>query len=406
MKPDFTLSRRGILRTGLGFAFAGATPSLFARALDLESANANDRVLVVLELAGGNDGLNTVVPFADDAYYAARRNIAIDADAVLRLDDEVGFHPSLARLHAAYGEGRVAVIEGVGYPNPIRSHFLSTDVWHAGSLDGRRNGTGWIGRLADSAYAGSGDPNAVIALGAKVPFCCEGDNYRAIALGSVGSYRVVGGAKLVDTLDSAVSSNQVSERARNFLQRAYHEARESSDAVAKAVKDYKPAAEYPANNALAGQLRTVVSLLAGGLDTRVFAVQMGGFDTHNNQNQRQNQLFGQLDAALAAFHADLAAHGLSDRVLVLAFSEFGRRVKSNASGGTDHGAAGVMFAVGSKVGGGRFGARPSVTDLDDNGDLRFTTDFRRAYATVLERWLGVAAPTVLGESHAPLDFLA
>lgn len=397
--------RRGWLKGAACLAASGFAPSLFARAME-GAPKGDSRVLVLLELAGGNDGLNTVVPYADPGYLAARKGLAIQASEVRRLDEEVGFHPALEQLQTRYEAGGVAVIEGVGYPNPIRSHFLSTDIWHSGNLEGRRSGNGWVGRLADSAFASQDDPNSVIALGAKVPFCCEGDVYRAIALSSTRSYRVAGGDRLVETLDSAVSSAKVSERARSFLQRAYLEARESSDAVAKAVAGYRPGAEYPGNNPLAGQLKTIASLLSGGLDTRVFFAQMGGFDTHNNQLQRQRQLLSQFDGALGAFFTDLESLGLADRVIVLAYSEFGRRVKPNASGGTDHGAASSMFAIGKNVRGGRYGARPDLASLDDNGDLVFTTDFRSVYATVIDRWLGADARLVLGSEHARLGFLA
>jgi uncharacterized protein (DUF1501 family) len=404
MEPT-TIDRRSLL-TGLScLAAASLLPRAFAR-VSSSGAAGSEPVLVLLELAGGNDGLNTVIPHGDDAYAALRKGLAIDASEVRRLDAEVGFHPALEQLHARYDAGRVAVIEGVGYPNPTRSHFLSTDVWHAGSLEGRRLGNGWVGRLADAAYARLQDPNAVIALGAKVPFCCEGDDYRAIALSSTRSYRVAGGERLVETLDSAVSSAKVSERARTFLQKAYLEARASSEAVERAVASYRPGAEYPSNNPLAGSLRTIASLLAGGLGTRVFHAQMGGFDTHNNQLARHRGLLAQLDAALAAFCSDLEAHGIADRVVVLVHSEFGRRVKPNASGGTDHGAASATFVIGEKVRGGRYGARSSLDALDDNGDLVFTTDFRSVYATLLERWLGADARAILRGEFPLLGFLA
>lgn len=404
MRTAFESNRRAFLKSATAALCVG--PSLFARALAARGDTSDDRVLVLLELAGGNDALNMLVPFADDAYYRVRPNIAIAANELVKLDDEVGLHPALAKLKPLYDAGNFALIEGAGYPDPIRSHFLSMDVWESGDLEGRNAGTGWVGRLADSAYADLDDPNVVVALGQKVPFSCEGERYRAVALSSVKAYRVVGEDRMVESLDSAISSQKVSEHARKFLRDAYVKARESSEAVAAAAAQYKPGAEYPNNSPLAGDLRTVVSLIAGGLKTRVFAVQMGGFDTHNNQVQRHNQLYTNLAGSLAAFFDDLKAHALSDRVMVLGFSEFGRRVKSNASGGTDHGTAGTMFALGASVKGGRHGKRPSLTELDANGDFVHTTDFRSAYATVIERYLRCDARKVIPKAPGRLGFLS
>lgn len=398
-------SRREFLRSTLAVGGSLAVAPLWRDAL-AASQGQDDRILVVLEMAGGNDGLNTVVPFADDAYFKARGNLAISAQEVLRIDDEIGLHPAMVGLKKRYDAGQLAIIEGVGYPNPNRSHFLSMDIWESASLEGRRGGTGWIGRLADGMFGDNDDPNRVIAVDKKVPFSCEGDKCRAVAFANVGTYRMIGSDAMVSTLDSAVSSQHVSERARSFLRDAYLKARESSNAVREATGKYKPQAEYPGNNSLANDLKTTASLITGGLGTRIFAISLGGFDTHNNQATRQRRLLGDLSGALDAFLTDLEAHGVADRVTVLAFSEFGRRVKANASGGTDHGAASVMFALGKQVNGGRFGKRPSLQQLDANGDLAFTTDFRSAYATVIEKWVGSDPKSVLGAEFPRLGFLA
>jgi uncharacterized protein (DUF1501 family) len=400
--------RRDFLRIGAAMFPALLAPSALARALTVPRAAdaANDRVLVVLELAGGNDGLNTVVPFRDDAYHRARGALALDAGSLRKITDDVALHGALAPFERLFGEGKLAIVEGAGYPDPTRSHFLSMDVWHTASGEGRRKGSGWIGRLADQQFAADGDPNAVVALGRKVPYSCEGEHHRAVALTSTRGYRVAGTERAVETLDSAVASQQVSERGRRFLAQAYLEARASSDAIREALANHRPKAEYPSNNPLATDLATVASLIAGGVGTRVFAVSLGGFDTHSGQVARQARLLETLGTALAAFHADLEGNGLADRVAVVAFSEFGRRVKANASGGTDHGTAGPMFVLGNRVRGGLHGERPGLERLDDNGDLLFTTDFRRVYAALIEDWLGGDAGAVLGPGFAPLPLLA
>lgn len=393
-------------RTFLGWSALAAAAALAPRALARAAAPkaAGERVLVLLELAGGNDGLNTLVPFRADPYAAARGGLAIPAGEVLKLSDDVGLHPRLGGLRELYDAGQLAVVQGIGYPDPVRSHFLSMDIWHAGDVAGRRVGTGWLGRLADERYAEAGDPNALIAIGSRVPFCCEGERVRAIALKEPGRYKLYGSERSVKALDSAVSSADVSDRARAFLAKAYRDARASSDAVQQAARDFKPAVDYP-QAGLAGDLKTVAALLSGGLGARLVHVQMGGFDTHSGQTQRHQKLMQDLGDSLLAFWRDLAAHGQQDRVLVVAYSEFGRRVAANGSGGTDHGAASVAFVLGQQAKGGLHGAYPDLDRLDDNGDLVATTDFRSLYAAVIERWLGAGAEAVLGESFVPLDVL-
>lgn len=400
---DAPIDRRRFLQT----TAAVTASALCARASFGHAPPRSDsgRVLVMLELAGGNDGLNVLVPYAHDAYAEARGSLALTSQELLRIDDEVGLHPALTGLKAIHDAGKLAWVEGVGYPEPIRSHFLSMDVWHAGRLDGRRGGSGWLARLVDHLAADVEDPNLLVALGARVPFSCDGGEHRAVAFAKPADYRLVAAGDETKTLDSAVSSTQVSERARAFLRRAYLDARASSDVVRKAVADYVPSAKYP-SSALASDLRTVAALIAGGVSTRVFSLQLGGFDTHNGQRARQQRLLAELGDALHAFHMDLEAARLADRVLVVGYSEFGRRVAANASGGTDHGAAGLAFLLGGGVKGGLYGARPALDRLDDNGDLKFTTDFRRVYATAIGPWLGGDARVVLGEAHEPLRCLA
>ncbi len=403
------LDRRSFLALAGAAGAAGAAflaPSILVRRAFAAPASAQEgRILVLVEMAGGNDGLNTIVPLGNDDYRRARGALALGEQDVLKVDDARGMHKDLEPLKALFDQGKLAVVEGAGYPDPVRSHFLSSDIWQAGDLSGRRLGTGWLGRLVDSKFADVDDPNLVMAITPRVPLSCEADVHRAVTFDTPGSYRLNADAGEAKTLDSAVSSQHVSERARAFLKKAYLDARASSLAVESAVKGYQPAAKYPGDK-FATDLRNVAGLIAGGLGTRVFVLQAGGFDTHSGQLGRQSRLLRDLASGLAAFQADLEAHGLADRVLVLTFSEFGRRVAANASGGTDHGTAGPMFALGAGVKGGFHGKPPALGALDPNGDLVFTTDFRRAYATVIERWFGGDSTAVLGERFEPLPFLA
>ena len=411
MRQRPSLSRRSFLGWSAASTGALLVPTVWGRSLPVDHARSGGRVLVLLELAGGNDGLNMLVPHTDDRYHRARGALAIPGNQVLKLDDQVGLHPELTNLKELYDRGLLAVVEGVGYPDPVRSHFLSTDIWHTADRSGRRVDTGWAGRLADRAFEGDRDPNLMVSVGSKVPYACCGAEHRAVALSSPAGYRIFGGAEQVRALDGAVGAADPADAmgetssTRTFLQQAYADARASSDSVREALAGYKSAAAY-GNGELASGLRLVAALLAGGLSTRIFHLKMGGFDTHSGQANRHRQLMRTLNQGLSAFQQDLEHSGHAERTLVLAYSEFGRRVQANASGGTDHGTAGPVFLLSQNLNGGLYGARPDLSNLDDNGDLKFSTDFRRIYGTVTERWMGVPAVRVLGADYPPLDFLS
>jgi len=401
-------SRRNFLKGGLaGLSLASTAPHflhLTARAFAGEGPAAGDRVLVVLQLSGGNDGLSTLVPFGDAAYYASRRATAIREAEVLKIDGLVGLHPNLKRLRAILDEGRLAVVQGVSYPNPNRSHFKAMDIWHTADPRGRMVDTGWIGRAVDACCPDASNPNLVVNVGSSVPYALEGRVHKPVSFENPDGYRWSGNPRDREKFEelNGAAREQI-ERDVAWLHRIAADARGSAAAVRKAADGYKPKAEYPRAQ-VAQHLRTVAALVAGGLSTRVFYVSAGGFDTHNNQRTRHDNLMRDLDAALGAFTEDLRAQGLSDRVLLLGFSEFGRRVAENGSGGTDHGVAGPMFLLGEKVRGGLHGKQPSLTDLD-RGDLKMQVDFRSVYATVLDGWMGMDAKKVLGQEHPRLPLL-
>lgn len=280
-------TRRSFLKFSALSAGAFLLPASLRRARADEADRAG-RVLVLLELAGGNDGLNTVVPYDADPYHRARRALGLKRAGVLDTDGDVGLHPELTGLMDLLDGGSAAIIEGVGYADPIRSHFLSTDIWHAADRTGRRTGTGWVGRLADQLDPAAQDPNVVIALGNQVPFACVGARHRAVALDSPATYRIVGRPEQVRALDMVVSTTGGSGGAADFLCGAYLGARASSEAVRQAALSYRPVAEYP-DRRVAADLRTVAAWLAGGLSTRVFHVRMTGFDTHSNQLDRHRR---------------------------------------------------------------------------------------------------------------------
>jgi uncharacterized protein (DUF1501 family) len=433
-------TRRSFLGTGLIMASAAATvPQFLARSamgmtgestLGLSSLAGvpQDRVLVVVQLAGGNDGLNTVVPFGDAAYYRARPTIGIPASRVLRLgkDSDCGLHPQLAGMKDLYDDGLMSVVLGVGYPNPNRSHFKSMDIWHTADTSG--TGTGWLGRYFDNECGGTpiagitalgaakaSDPNPLgcISIGREAPLALKGSKAQPIGFESAELFQWLGKGvdeQLKAPYDRITRRGVVPEMppqsSAAFLQRTALDAQVSSDQIRKAVSQ-KPMVAYPGNE-LARQLSMVSSMIRAGLPTRVYYVTLGGFDTHAGQggeNGRHAQLMQQLGSSLKAFYADLKAHGNDSRVMTMSFSEFGRRVGQNASGGTDHGTAAPMFLMGPMVRPGIIGEHPSLTDLD-SGDLKHTLDFRSVYAGVLTHWLKADAAKVLEGSYRPVNVLA
>ena len=405
--------------------------SLNARAADaaIQTATGKDSpILVLVQLAGGNDGLNTVVPHADDAYHSARPKLGLKKKDLLALNDHCGLNPNLRFLHKAFNDGGLSVVQGVGYPNPNRSHFRSTEIWTRATDANQVGSTGWLGRYFDNACQGA-DPTVGIAMVDRQPDAFMAEKRPGITLKAPESYQWLqgsgddAGANEVfremnapdGEMDEAGGSIGMvaggaggpvlgsAADALRFLERTALDAQVSSDKIRELLRKSKVRPGYP-GNPLAKSLQLVARMIEGGLPTRVFYVSHGGFDTHAGQAYAHGSRLKQLDEALAAFHADLAAQNATDRVLIMTFSEFGRRVKENANGGTDHGAAAPLFVLGPKIKAGLTGAHPSLTDLD-HGDLKFHTDFRSVYATILENWLGTPSAPILGRKFDKLDFI-
>lgn len=422
--PFFT--RRKFLRTViLGGAIAPTVPSFVNRtfaALDGVASSASvpvtgkdDTILVVMQLAGGNDGLNTVVPFADDAYYRARPGLAIAAEKVRRIDDYCGLHPSLENLGALLVEGHASVVQGVGYPNPNRSHFRATEIWHTASDAEKSEAYGWLGRYCDAACAGE-DPGAAIAVGDQVPQALRAKSGKSIAIGAPQDYQFQDGmdpaAEEMDddaaapdggSIDMLFGASDPGVNAADFLQRTALDAVASSSTVQEILRNSHRGADYPATD-LGRRLQLVARLIGGGMPSRVYYVSLGGFDTHANQAGAHERQLAVFDQAVGAFCRDMRTQGNFDRVLLLTFSEFGRRVAQNASGGTDHGAAAPLFLFGGALKGGLVGKHPSLTALQ-RGDLVHHTDFRSVYATLLEDWLKTPSSPVLGRDFGRLPLL-
>ncbi len=363
------------------------------------------RILVVVQLGGGNDGLNTVIPYGDPAYFNARPQIAVQAPGAtgntvaLQLDQGagIGLHPALAPLKELYDEGLVSVVQGVGYPNPNRSHFTSMDIWQTGRLDAK--GSGWIGRYFDATCNGTPIPEGSVAVGRTAPLAMEGNIQKPISFENPALFRWLGEdlhgsmKEPYDAINRAGSlAGTPAETQKDFLMRTALDAQVASGRILAAVAK-QPLVRYP-DHGLARQLRTVGAMIRDGMPTRVYYATMGGFDTHSGQAGRHAQLLRQVAESVAAFQRDLKEQGNAERVVTLVFSEFGRRVKQNGSGGTDHGTAAPVFVIGAGVKPGVVGRHPSLVDLDQ-GDLKFGVDFRSVYTSLLGDWMKAPADQIL-----------
>ena len=382
-------SRRDFLKMLPLISLAPTVPGFIARLARASTPEQDGRILVVIQLDGGNDGLNTVVPFGDEAYARNRRTLKLASDRLIRVSDGIGLHPAMGRAGQLLESGRLGIVPGVGYPNPNRSHFASMAIWQTARLDEEEHaGPGWIGRGLDAT---SGASSTFVGRG-SIPAAIRGRRASASSLERIDDL----------TLDPAVARPDASSPGDDlaaFVRRSTLDAYASSDRLAELSKDRSSSARYPGTE-LADRLKLVSRLIKGGYSSRVFYTSQGGYDTHSAQANTHFGLLDELSGAMKAFLDDLAGSKLADRVLVLCFSEFGRRVLENGSAGTDHGAAGPVFLAGQGVKPGLLGTYPSLTDLDD-GDLRPTVDFRRVYATILESWLGLpSGPALAGKFEA------
>jgi uncharacterized protein (DUF1501 family) len=409
------LDRREFIKTSTLLGAGISLPFFFNQSLSAKVASnlktpLDRRILVVLELRGGNDGLNTVVPYGNDAYYNMRAKLAIKKDMVLTLNDSIGLNENLKGLMSLYDDGKLALINGVGYPNPNRSHFRSMEIWQTATDSDRVDNLGWIGKYHDVHPDHNPDPLSGVAIDNELPMTMRGERGLGIAFQDPRMFRWKPGPQ-GDTNDlfrqiNKASLNHQSDQddPLHFLRHVTGNIVRSSDRVIAASKAASSKVEYP-KNALARNLQTVAKLIEGGLPTHVYNVAYGGFDTHANQTGQHQNLMSGFGDSLAAFMKDIKARGIEDRVMILCFSEFGRRPQENASGGTDHGTAGPMFLIGNAAKAGLHGKYPSLTDLDDNRDLKYSVDFRAVYAEVLNKWFHADASALLGRKFNGLDLI-
>jgi uncharacterized protein (DUF1501 family) len=364
---------------------------------------AGNKVVVVLQLSGGNDGLNTVVPVRNDLYYKARPGLGIGKTKALSLTDEVGLHPSLSGFKELYDDGSLGIINSVGYPNPDRSHFRSMDIWQTASQSTEYWTSGWIGRYLDAQCSGCDKPTQAIEIDDVLSLSMKGKTINGMA---VKDPRRLYGTANEKFFRDIVKSRQgeTGEASVDYLYKTMAQTLSSADYIFKQSRLHPTSAEYP-NTELGKSLKTIASLIFSDINTKVYYVSLGSFDTHINQQMQQQRLFTEMNEAVNVFVKDLKANHRFEDVLLFTFSEFGRRVSQNASGGTDHGTANNMFMIsGGLKQKGMINGLPDLSDLQD-GDLKYKVDFKNVYATVLNKWLNADAKNILGKQYENLSFI-
>lgn len=415
------LSRRALIKDGMLVVSAGMMmPSVFSRALASaktlasdgahSSIAAGDRTLIIVQLAGGNDGLNTIVPYTDPLYKKLRPTIGIPENQVVQLDGRLGLNPNLAPLKPLWDQGHLAIVEGVGYPNPSLSHFQAMDIWQ--TLDMNGNGAnGWLGKLVEGMVDKDGHPFKALNVGVQTAQALQSISTPVPTLASVQSYRLVPdpadmdqGNSRLQALMKLYNTYPRSSPYAALLDTTALNAQEGSRQLHEAASTYQPAVTYPTDPFSAG-LKVLAEAIVQGLGLRVGYVTLGGFDTHANQQATHATLMKALADGLSAFYNDLQHHGKADNVVIMTWSEFGRRVEENGSLGTDHGTAAPLFVLGNAINKGIYGEPPSLSSLDSYGNLKYTVDFRSIYATVLDRWMGASSKDVLGGVYGSQNFL-
>ncbi|HQV53876.1 MAG: DUF1501 domain-containing protein [Chitinophagaceae bacterium] len=362
-----------------------------------------NKVVVILQLSGGNDGLNTVIPYRNDLYYKARPKLGIAKDKVLTLTDEVGLNPALKGLKELYDDGSLSVLNNVGYPNPDRSHFRSMDIWHTASNSNEYWTSGWMGRYLDSQCKGCDKPTQAIEIDDILSLALKGEEIKGIAVKD--PRRLYGTANEKFFRDIMKNhTDEAGDQPADYLYKTMAETLSSADYIFKQSRMHPTNAVYPTTN-LGNSLKTIASLIYSEINTKVYYVSLGSFDTHINQEGQQNRLFTEMNDAIKAFVKDLKEQHRFDDVLLFSFSEFGRRVEQNASNGTDHGTANNMFMIsGGLKQKGILNPMPDLSDLNE-GDLKYNVDFKNVYATILNKWLMADDKSILMKQYEHLNFI-
>ena len=369
-----------------------------------------NKVVVILQLSGGNDGLNTVIPVRNDLYYKARPKLGIEKTKALLITDEVGLHPALTSFKELYDDESLGIMNSVGYPNPDRSHFRSMDIWQTGTQSSEYLTTGWVGRYLDAQCQGCDKPTQAIEIDDVLSLAMKGEHVKGIAVKDPRRLYGTSNEKFFrDILKNhkparPASGDEPGEQSVDYLYKTMAETLSSADYIFKQSQLHPSSAEYPKTD-LGNSMKTIASLIFSDINTKVYYVSLGSFDTHVNQDAQQQRLFTEMNDAIKVFVKDLKANNRFNDVMLFTFSEFGRRVEQNASAGTDHGTANNMFLIsGGLKQKGLINALPDLTDLDE-GDLKYKIDFKNVYATVLNKWLSADDEKILGKKFNYLDFI-
>jgi len=403
-------SRRAFIKKSAFATVGGMMIPNFLKAFELQQlgqSQTTDKILVIIQLSGGNDGLNTIVPYRNDIYYKSRPSIAIPSDKVLKLNDEVGFNPALESLRGLYDNAQMSIINNVGYPNPDRSHFRSMDIWQTASESTEYLNTGWIGRYLDANCLGNCVPYQALEIDDTLSLSMKGEKVKALSVQDP------------EKLYKQISGNFINKIAQNkavnehdnvaYLYKTLAETASSAEFLhtkraAAQSKTYRSIAQYPQGE-LGQRLKTIAELIVSGMPTNIYYVSISGFDTHFNQVNQQERLLKNYAESVNTFVNDLKKNDRFKDVAILTFSEFGRRVKQNASGGTDHGTANNVFLMSENLKRPKvLNEAPNLTDLDE-GDLKFSVDFRQIYASLLKDWLKTDSKAILGENFQSLNLL-
>ena len=376
------------------------------------TTNKKDPVLVILQMSGAYDALNTFIPYSDPHYADYRQVLRIPPEEVLAVDDKVGFHPAMAPIKNMYDQGKVAVLQGIGYPNPIRSHFRSMDIWHTAEPD-KMITDGWLGRAIRDLDPDKENILTAVNFGRGLPRALAAPGVSVASVGDLDSYGVLTGiedkqdrTQALDIFGRMYSPMIGSGAVNDYLSQTGLDALKGADILSTAPKTYSSSVEY-GGSLFAQWLKNIAQVHIAGFGTRVLytGVNPGTFDTHANENITMPKLWGDVSNAVSDFYEDLKEHHANEEVVMLMFTEFGRRVQENGSG-TDHGSGSVAFVIGDSVKGGLYGEYPSLEpDKLDQGDLQWNNDFRGTYATLLEKWMGVDANPVLGGQFEQFDFI-
>jgi uncharacterized protein (DUF1501 family) len=401
------MKRRNFVRNSLLAATGSLWIPNFLKAFEMNNlgkAFQTDKILIIVQFSGGNDGLNTIVPYTNDIYYKERPRLNVPANQILKLSDELGLNPVMPDFKKLFDEGYVSIINNVGYPNPDRSHFRSMDIWHTASDSSEYLSTGWLGRYLDAACQGNCKiAHEVIEIDDTLTLALKGEKIKGLAIKD--AKKIYNATQTRQIRELAKLSNETHEHENvSYLYKTLAETVSSAEYLYNKSKTYQSKLTYP-TYPFARQLKSIAELINSGLETNVYYTSLGGFDTHVNQKPQQESLLKTYSESMKVFVEDLKNSGRWKDTVIMTFSEFGRRVAQNASAGTDHGKANNVFILGGNLPkAGIFNAMPDLQNLDD-GDLKFQVDFRNIYATLLKKQLKVDESSILGKSFAVMDFI-